>query len=266
VTGADNTNNQTSCIQVQYKYNTSVSEVELLIIAVAAVATAGLTAVAGAGGGVVLLVVFLQFVDPIVAIPAHGVVQLVSNGTRTLTLRDDAETHVLRWYLPLLVPATVIGFFIADGIPRDSGRAIIGGFALVAVWWPAATAWLAPRPEGERRFALVGAVAGLVNPTIGATGPILAPAFRTATKDHVGFVATFSLVQFINHSVKVAVFAVAGFAWSEPLPMILIAAGGVIVGTRVGARYLRRWDPALLGRLFQIAATVGSVRLLIGLL
>ena len=55
-----------------------MSEVELLVVAVAAVLTAALTAVAGAGGGVVLLVVMLQFVDPAVAIPAHGVVQLVS--------------------------------------------------------------------------------------------------------------------------------------------------------------------------------------------
>jgi len=176
-----------------YKYDTSVSEVELLVIVVAAIATAALSAVAGAGGGVVLLVVILQFVGPIVAIPVHGVVQLVSNGTRTLTLREDAEPAVLGWYLPLLVPATVIGYLIADGIPREAGRAGIAVFALVAVWWPAATAWLAPSPGGRRRFVL--------------------------------------------------------------------AAAGVVVGTR----YLRRLDPVMLGRLFQIAATAGAIRLLIGL-
>jgi uncharacterized membrane protein YfcA len=112
----------------------------------------------------------------------------------------------------------------------------------------------------------VGAVAGLVNPTIGASGPLLAPAFRTVTTDHVGFVATFSLVQFINHLVKVAVFGVAGFAWSEHLPMIVVASVGVVIGTRVGARYIRRFDPVLLGRVFQLAATAGAVRLLAGLL
>jgi uncharacterized membrane protein YfcA len=239
---------------------------ELLIIAIAAVMTAGLTAVAGAGGGVVLLVVMLQFVDPVVAIPAHGVVQLVSNGTRTVTMRHDAEVALLRWYLPLLVPATVVGYFIADGIPRDAGRAVVGVFALLAVWWPAATAWLAPRGGGVKRLSLVGAVAGLVNPTIGASGPLLAPAFRTVTTDHVGFVATFSLVQFVNHLVKVAVFGVAGFVWRDHLPMITVASVGVVIGTRVGARYIRRFDPVVLGRVFQVAATAGAVRLLSGLL
>lgn len=243
-----------------------MSEGELLVIAVAAVVTAAITAVAGAGGGVVLLVVMLQFVDPLVAVPAHGVVQLVSNGTRAATLRAEAETHLLRWYLPLLVPATFVGYLAADSIPRDGGRAVIGGFALLAVWWPAATAWLAPAGGGQRRLALVGGLTGLLNPTIGATGPLIAPAFRTITTDHVSFVATFALVQVINHVVKVAVFGVAGFAFREHLPMIVVASLGVFVGTRVGARYLTRGDPAILGRVFQVAVTVGAVRLLIGVL
>ena len=243
-----------------------MSELELIVIAVAAVLTAALTAVAGAGGGVVLLVVMLQFVDPVVAIPAHGVVQLISNGTRAITLRQEAQRSLLRWYVPLLIPATVVGYFIADGVPRDSGRAAVGVFALLAVWWPAATAWLAPRGGGVRRLTLVGAVAGIVNPTLGATGPLLAPAFRTVTDGHVAFVATFSMVQVINHSVKVAVFGIAGFMWADHLPMILVASVGVIVGTRLGARHIRRFDPAVLGRVFQVAATVGAIRLLVGLL
>lgn len=241
-----------------------MSEWELLIIAIAAVLTAAITAVAGAGGGVVLLVVILQFVDPLVAVPAHGVIQLVSNGTRAVTLREEAETRLLGWYVPLLVPGTVIGYLVADSIPRDGGRAIIGGFALLAVWWPAATAWLAPTGGGNRRLSLVGGLNGLLNPTIGATGPLIAPAFRTITKDHVSFVATFAVVQTLNHIVKIAVFGVAGFAFREHLPMIVVASVGVYVGTRVGARYLKRWDPELLGRLFQVAVTVGAVRLLLG--
>ncbi|MEZ5167586.1 MAG: hypothetical protein R2695_14235 [Acidimicrobiales bacterium] len=39
--------------------------------------------------------------------------------------------------------------------------------------------------------------------------------------------------------------------------MITVAAAGVTVGTRLGTRYLRRLDPVLLGRVFQVAATAG---------
>ena len=243
-----------------------MSEIELAIVAVAAIATAALTAAAGTGGGLVLLIVILQFVDPLVAISAHGVIQLVSNGTRTLTLRRGIEHQLLRWYVMPLVPATIVGYLIADGIPRGAGRAAVGLFALVAVWWPAATKWLAPRPSTGKRFALVGALAGVTNPTIGAPGPLLAPAFRAATTDHVKFVATFSLAQFLNHTVKVIIFTVAGFAWAEHGSLIVVAAAGVIVGTRVGARYLRRADPNLLDSLFKLAVTAGGLRLIVDLL
>ncbi len=245
----------TSTIQV-------VSEVELLILFVAAVATAALTAVAGAGGGMILLIVILQFVDPLVAIPAHGVIQLFSNGTRAVTLRADVDRGLLAPFVVPLIPFTVLGYFVADAIPRSSGRAVIGCFALLAVWWPAMTAWLAPKPGRGSRFAIVGAFSGFVNPTVGAAGPLLAPAFRTATKDHVSFVGTFAVGQVLSHVVKVAVFAVAGYAWADNLGMIVVGAVGVVVGTRVGSRWLRRFDPALLTRLFKVAVTAGALRLI----
>lgn len=234
---------------------------ELVLVGVAAVGTAVLTALAGAGGGLVLLIVLLQFVEPAVAIPAHGIVQFLSNGTRAMALRERVEPAVLRWYLVPLVPAMVVGFLIADAVPLDASRAVIGVFALLAVWWPAATAWLAPRAEGTRRMAAVGVVAGITNPTIGAPGPLLSPAFRSATTDHPRFVATFSVAQVANHAVKVAIFALAGFAWSDHLPMIAVAGAGVVAGTRVGVRFLDRADPEVLGRLFQVVVTIGAVRL-----
>ena len=246
----------------------AVTGLELVVVAVAALLTAALTAVAGAGGGLVLLIVILQFVDPLVAIPAHGVIQLMSNSTRALTLRHDVDRRLFPWYLVPLLPATVLGWMIADGIPRSAGRALVGVFALLATWWPAATRWLAPKPGGEPggpRFAVVGVVAGISNPTIGAAGPLFAPAFRAATSDHVRFVATFSVAQTLNHTAKVAVFAAAGFAWADHWRLIVVAGLGVIVGTRLGARFLRRADPLVLDRLFKLAVTAGALRLLLDL-
>ena len=123
-----------------------MSEVELLVLLVAALATSALTAVAGAGGGMILLIVILQFVDPLIAIPAHGVIQLFSNGTRAIALRRDVDRRLLAPFVAALLPFMVAGFFVAGAIPRSSARAVIGGFALLAVWWPAATSWLAPKP------------------------------------------------------------------------------------------------------------------------
>ena len=238
--------------------------IELIVVGLAAVATAALTAMAGAGGGLILLIVLLQFESPEVAIPLHGLIQLVSNGSRAATLRSDIDRHFLRWYVPPLVPFAIVGFLIVDAVPGDATRSAVGVFALVATWWPAATAWLAPRGNGDRRrFALVGAVAGISNPTLGAPGPLLAPAFRAATTSHVAMVATFAFAQVLNHSVKVLVFAVAGLAWRDHLELLMVAWVGVIVGTRIGARFLGRVRPEVLTALFRLAVTAGAVRLVL---
>ena len=241
-----------------------MSEVDLAVLFVAAVATAAMTSVVGAGGGMILLIVIVQFVDPLVAVPAHGVIQLFSNGTRAVTLRNNIDRGLLVPFVVPLIPFTVVGYIIADAIPRSSGRAVIGCFALLAVWWPAMTSWLAPRPGRGSQFAVVGAVSGFVNPTVGAAGPLLAPAFRTATDSHVAFVATFAVGQLLSHIVKVGVFAVAGFVWADSIGLIVVGAVGVVIGTRVGSRWLERFDPAALTRLFTAVVTVGAVRLIVG--
>jgi uncharacterized membrane protein YfcA len=176
---------KTSTIQV-------VSEVELLILLLVAVVTSAITAAVGAGGGMILLIIILQFVDPLVAVPVPAVIQLFANSTRAVTLRSEANWEVLRPYLAPVLPVTVVGYLLAEGIPEDGSRAMIGVFTLVAVWWPAATSWLARAPGRGNRFALVGALDGLLQPAIGATGPLMSPAFKAATRDHPAFVATFA--------------------------------------------------------------------------
>ena len=57
---------------------------QLSILCLAALATSMLSAVVGMAGGITLLSVMLLFMEPLVAIPLHGVVQLVSNGSRTV--------------------------------------------------------------------------------------------------------------------------------------------------------------------------------------
>lgn len=241
-----------------------MSEVELLILLVAAVATSAMTAVVGAGGGVILLIVILQFVDPLVAVPVAAVIQLFSNGTRAVTLRSDVDWSILRPYLPPVLPLTVAGYFVADAIPEAGGRAVIGCFALVAVWWPAATRWVAPTPGRGNRFALVGVLNGIIQPTIGATGPLISPAFKTAARDHPSFVGTFAAAQMFNHSAKILVFGLAGLAWSEHWPTMAVGIVGVIVGTRVGSRWMRSADPKTLDTVFKVVVTAGALRLILG--
>ena len=68
-------------------------------------------------GGIVLLSVMLLFMDPLTAIPLHGVVQLVANGSRTWIQRSHVEPGIV-WRYSLLLVALVIPIAIVANIIR----------------------------------------------------------------------------------------------------------------------------------------------------
>ena len=90
---------------------------DLVIVGLAAMFTATITAIAGLGGGIVLLTVLLLVVDPLVAIPIHAVIQLVSNSSRAVVLRDQIAWPLVGRFSILLLPAGVVGLAIASAIP-----------------------------------------------------------------------------------------------------------------------------------------------------
>ncbi|MCB0992470.1 MAG: sulfite exporter TauE/SafE family protein [Acidimicrobiales bacterium] len=236
---------------------------EALTIAVAALATSALSAVAGMGGGLILLTVMVALVEPAVAIPLHGAIQIASNSTRALTLRQHVVWPVVVRHSLLLVPAGVLGLLAADALPADLGRALIGAFALVAVWFPRLITPNPAKPIAPNGFVAVGALQGFLNIPIGATGPMIAPFFRSALEQRHSFIATFAAAQTIGHVVKVGVFTADGLDLSAHLWVVALSAAAVIVGTKLGARVLDSISEETFGRIFKLALTVVAARLVI---
>ena len=87
-------------------------------------------------GGITLLAVMLLFLEPLVAIPLHGVVQLVSNSSRTWLHREHVDWSIVRRYALPLLPLGFVGLAITQRIPPDAAKAAIGAFVLVATWRP----------------------------------------------------------------------------------------------------------------------------------
>ena len=78
-----------------------MSGLELCLIGVAALFGSAIAAIAGLGGGILLMAVLLQFLDPLEVVPIHGVIQLASNSSRAVILRDDVDWAVV-WRFALL--------------------------------------------------------------------------------------------------------------------------------------------------------------------
>ena len=110
----------------------------LALVAVA-VATSIVSGVMGLAGGMLLLSALLLRLDPLVAIPVHGVVQLVSNASRAWFQRRHVRWDaVWRFAWPLL-PAGAAGLALLRSVPPDAGRLGIGLFVLALELGPQAS-------------------------------------------------------------------------------------------------------------------------------
>lgn len=236
---------------------------ELAILAVAALLTSILSAVVGMAGGIVLLAVMLLFFPPLVVIPLHGAVQLVSNGSRTFIQRKHLRWDIVWRYAVLLLPMGFVGLAIAQRLPADAAKAIIGLFVLLATWAPGALL-LGTHPEQtnpHRRFFVLGGVAGVLNVTLGAIGPLLAPFFLNLGLSRFELIGTKAASQALGHVTKLLVFGVAGFAYAEWLGVLTVLAACVVAGTWIGSRLLERVDEVWFVRIYKTVLTLIAIRL-----
>lgn len=238
--------------------------VEIAVLCVAALATSMLSAVVGMAGGITLLAVMLLFLEPLVAIPLHGVVQLLSNGSRTWIQRRHVRWEILLRYGAPLLPMGFVGLEIAELLPPQTTRALIGAFVLVATWRPA---WMLlgthpERTDPSRRFVALGGVVGLLNMTIGATGPLIAPFFLNLGLARQALVGTKAACQTLGHLAKITVFGFAGFAFLPYALSLALLGVAVVVGTWLGSRLLERVSEAWFVRLYRGVLTLIAARLL----
>ena len=237
----------------------------LLILTATALATSVLSAIVGMAGGIVLLAVMLLFFDPLLAIPLHGLVQLVSNASRSFIQRRHVEWFIVARYAVLLLPTGYLGYLLLRSLPPDAARAAIGGFVLVATWAPG---WLLigthpERLERGRRFLLLGAVIGLLNTTVGATGPLLAPFFLNLGLERRELIGTKAACQALGHLTKLAVFGSMGFAFAEWAGPLVALCAAVVAGTWLGSQILGRVTEHFFIRFYKTVLTVIALRLLV---
>jgi uncharacterized membrane protein YfcA len=252
--------------------------VELMVIGLTALLTSILSAVAGLGGGVILLLVIAQFVAPTTAIPIQGAIQLVSNGSRAALLRQSISWPVVGWSSLLLLPGSLLGVAIATSVPEDAVQILLAAFVLVLAWRPQ---WLKMSPASrvpakrvddertertqERRPMLLGlgAATGILNTTVGASGPVTSPFFKAVTATHVAFVATVAATLVAALSAKLVAFPGGGWTLADPFDVLAAGIVGVVIGSWIGTRLLGRISTTHLDVVFKVVLTTLAMRLLV---
>jgi uncharacterized membrane protein YfcA len=240
----------------------------LALLCAASVATGALSAVVGMAGGITLLALMLLFLDPMVAIPVHGAVQLVSNLSRTVAQREHVRWPLLLRFGAPLLPAAFAGLALSRAVPRGVAEIAIGVFVLIFTWRPAWLRFGGGRARAAvdpgRRLLAAGGVVGFFSTTVGATGPLMAPFFLRLGLDRRSLIGTQAACQTLQHLAKIVVFGAVGFAfrdWLAPLAALAVTA---IAGTWLGTRLLDRVNEDDFRALYTGVLTVIALRLVEG--
>lgn len=235
---------------------------QLLLLAIAGVLCSAVTVMASFGGGVVLIVVLLMFMPPAVAIPVHGLVQVVSNISRVYLFRQGIPVPLVWRYSLLLAPGAALGMVAFQGLSEQAIKMMIGVFALGTLLLRGS------RTFGEIRFPRwsfipLGFVVGVLSVNIGAVGVLFGTFLirQDLSKEAVnGTNAAFSL---IGHLIKVAAFGLVGFNFGAHLPILFTLWGAVVTGTLLGKRLHARISERTFVLLFNTVMAVLALRLIL---
>ena len=110
---------------------------------------------------------------------------------------------------------------------------------------------------------VLGGVAGLLNVAIGATGPLIAPFFLNLGLSRFALIGTKATCQCLAHLAKLVIFGVAGFAFADYLPLLLILWAMVVAGTWTGSQLLHHVNERAFTLLYKTVLTLISLRLIV---
>ena len=219
--------------------------------------TSFISATLGMAGGLILLTMMIFFMPLEVAIPIHGLVQLLSNGFRVFFLRHSV---VKKFFIPFLFGApigTYLGTQVIQAIDKRLPLFLLGVLILYQLFKPKKLPKIKVPP---RMFFVVGIFSGLLGVLIGATGPFLALFFVGLDIKKEQIVATKALLQSYVHILKIPAFLYLGIQYQEHIYLVAFMVVAAFLGTRMGVNYLKKMNEALFFKLFKTILFIAALR------
>jgi len=244
---------------------------ELIILIISAFITSSISAVLGMGGGIILLGIMAIIIpNGYMVIALHGIIQLISNTTRTFVFRKHLKMKLIKEFLIGAIigaglSATIIFLLIkffevssASEIKVDFLKPIIGIFI---IWY---LFLKGPKKEKESKsFIKVGGISGLASIFVGATGPLIAPFFLNSNLSKENIIANKAACQMITHLTKIPLFIFffsVNYIGEYKLLFPLILA--VFIGTNFGKKILNMIPEKLFIRLFKTTLFIIALKLI----
>jgi len=244
---------------------------ELIILIISAFLTSSISAVLGMGGGIILLGIMAIIIpNGYMVIALHGIIQLISNTTRTFVFRKYLKKDLVKEFLIGAIigaglSAIIIFLLIkifevssASEIKVDFLKPLIGIFI---IWY---LFLKGPKKEKESKsFIKVGSISGLASIFIGATGPLIAPFFLNSNLTKENIIANKAACQMITHLTKIPLFIFFfNVSYIQEYKLLLPLIIAVFIGTNFGKKILDMIPEKLFIKLFKIALFIIAIKLI----
>ena len=245
---------------------------ESIVLIIAAFLTSALSAIIGMGGGITLLgIMAIIMPTGYLVVAYHGVIQLVSNVTRTTVYRQHISEPIINRFLIGLLPGLLLSVVIIFGATTYFNAASAAdlkidflkpAIGVYIIWF----LFLRKNKKAISRQAYkwMGVLAGLATVFIGAMGPLIAPLFINDKLKKESIIATKAACQAAGHLGKIPIFFFFFNVsyiedWSVLLPLII----AVYVGTKIGKLMLGKLPEVLFQNLFKSVLTLIAIRLIL---
>jgi len=209
-----------------------------ILIIISAGLCAAISGLFGMAGGLIFMGIITSLMSVSAAMVVHGLVQSVSNGSRSAILKDHIRWDILGWQFLGALPAVALLLWIAFG-PDKAQVYLVLGFLPLLLWLP--RSWLAGNAEKPGHAIFV----------------------KTALT-RKAIVATKAVTMFASHLVKIAYFGIPlikaeGLSDLPPWWVFVLAVPAVILGTKLGTSLLERFSDVGFRKYTRILVTLVGV-------
>ena len=247
---------------------------EFAILLIASFLTSSISAVLGMGGGIILLgIMSIIIPEGYMVIALHGVIQLISNSTRTFVFRKHIKKNIINKFtigalIGVLISILIILFITqhynvnsADEIKVDFLKPIIGIFIL---WHLFFKKRIKKQNRKKKSFIYVGLIGGISSIFIGAIGPLIAPFFLKSELTKENIIANKAACQTITHLTKFPLFIYFfNVNYINELNTLFPLILAVYIGTNFGKKILHFIPEELFKKIFKYTLLIIALRLII---
>ena len=225
-------------------------------LGLAGVLAGGLAAVAGFGIGSVLTPVLALEAGTRLAVAAVAIPHVIGTAQRFWLLRAHVDRRVLLGFGLASAAGGLLGA-VLQSLLAGRGLTIVFGLALIATGIAELTGWMRRVRWGRQAALIAGLVSGLLGGMVGNQGSVRSASLLGFDVPKESFVATATAIALCVDAARLPVYlATQGAEIAALWPQLLVATGGVMIGTAFGTRVLGRIQEQTFHRTVGVALIV----------